>query len=1219
MQAPSVSSLLPHIVARDKLRAMNKTLAAMICAGLSATALAQKPPQEALHALRPAEGLRVTLFAAEPDVVNPTCMDVDARGRVWVCEAVNYRAWAHPPQGPVRSAGDRIVVLEDNDGDGRADKRTVFYEGEDLQAPLGIAVIGNKVWISQSPDIFTIEINPDGSAGRKEVFLTGFGGKNNDHGVHSVYLGPDGKLYGCFGNSGANVQFPDGRRIVTDGKALWGGVAFRCNLDGSGVEVLGHNFRNNYEIATDSFGTTFVTDNDDDGNQSVRFAYVMEGGNFGYLGNLEGVNRGHSWGKDRKPHQSIQRAHWHQDDPGVVPNLMITGAGSPAGLAIYEGALLPEKYRGMPIHADAGPREVRCYRLRADGAGYRTEGIPQPKGARVTIEELNAISKPDLLLREEGDTWFRPVDVTVAPDGSIFVADWYDPGVGGHHMGDWTRGRVYRLLPSNHDSRYVVPPVNVQTANGLAAALASPNLAVRALAILKIQELGTKAIPILHPLNRHTEPTVRARALWMLGTFGSSGKKFLRAALRDPDPRFRMLAVRSLQQNNVDWLAFRETAALLRDPDAAVRRELLLALREVPLSRKGAANALVVLADQFDGQDRFYLAAVGIAFRGREAELFPALAANWQNQWNKKITWLLWELRAPTSLAFLQSSIANETIPLDWRADALGIAADLPSQEAGQALLRFLQGNRPNTLAQRALDALAEHVEGKWKPLRDSPELAAAVEQALATPSTRTHGVGLIARGKLRAFLPQLLALARNQGAGATARAAAVEALGNFRDAQHITTLEPLLGDAEGIVRVAALNALAQIGGDAAEQKMKSLLAEGAMTLDVQQEVARALGRTRAGGLLLLEMARANELPLALRGDVADIAHGSGFESVRIAAEQVFPRRKKLDLNKLLPREELLARTGDVAHGRKVFFDEQTANCARCHVVSGKGREIGPDLSVIGQKFGKDGMLDAILNPSAAIAPEYVVWILRTRSEGTADGFMVEESPDFVVLKDANGQMTRFATGDILERRRSELSMMPEGLAANMSEQDLVDLLEFLASLKPITAAEGTGKVQARAWWVCGPFPNTDDRGLFLPYPPEQSAVDLSASYTGRDGPVGWRRIHTDEAGYLDIRKAHARPDQSVTYFFAIVHSAEEQAAALLIGSDDGVKVWLNGVVVHENHTHRAASPEEEAVRVRLQKGPNTLLVKVDQGDGAAGLFFTILADKEIRIAAEKP
>src|SRR2546423_6191293 len=159
-----------------------------------------------------AEGLEATLFASEPMVVNPCDMDVDERGRVWITEGANYRQWS---KRPMRPEGDRVVILEDTDGDGKADKSTTFYQGTDINSALGICVLGKKVIVSCAPNVFIFtDEDGDGKADKKEVLFTGIKGVQHDHAVHAFNFGPDGKLHFNMGNAGEHIAGEDGKPIV---------------------------------------------------------------------------------------------------------------------------------------------------------------------------------------------------------------------------------------------------------------------------------------------------------------------------------------------------------------------------------------------------------------------------------------------------------------------------------------------------------------------------------------------------------------------------------------------------------------------------------------------------------------------------------------------------------------------------------------------------------------------------------------------------------------------------------------------------------------------------------------------------------------------------------------------------------------------------------------------------------------------------------------------
>ncbi|MEX0713763.1 MAG: PVC-type heme-binding CxxCH protein, partial [Pirellulales bacterium] len=244
--------------------------ALVLSLSIVAPALAQRSPENELKSLVVAEGFEAALFASEPMITNPAAIDIDTQGRVWVAEIQWYRGQAKEPPA------DKIKVLEDTNGDGRADKVTVFAAG--VFAPMSICVAGDKVYVATSPDLWVYE-DKDGDLvadGPPTRLLTGFGGYNHDHGAHSLVLGPDHKWWMSHGDTGFRVVGTDGKKIE------YGyGAVMRGELDGSKLELVAMNFRNPYEVCVSSFGESFLSDNDNDGNFSVRICWLMEGGNYG--------------------------------------------------------------------------------------------------------------------------------------------------------------------------------------------------------------------------------------------------------------------------------------------------------------------------------------------------------------------------------------------------------------------------------------------------------------------------------------------------------------------------------------------------------------------------------------------------------------------------------------------------------------------------------------------------------------------------------------------------------------------------------------------------------------------------------------------------------------------------------------------------------------------------------------------------------------------------
>ncbi len=1165
---------------------------ALVLPPLLAGALqAQLPPEKAEKTFTVSAGLEMSLWASEPLFVNPTTMTIDHKGRFWVCEAVNYRRRLRG-QPPLRKEGDRILVLEDTNLDGKADKVTTFYQAPDVESPLGIAVLplpggGQKVFVCQSPQIWTFE-DADGDLkadGPPKTLLKGFQGIDHDHGVHGIHIGPDGRLWFTVGDAG--VQ---GLKANSDGQASAGklkswtsnatdcraGTVWTCKLDGTDLIRYAHNFRNNYMSCIDSFRSVFLSDNDDDGNQQTRICFVMPDGDYGY--------------HPRGPGQS----HWHEEQPGIVPKILRTGFGSPTGICVYEGDLLPPAYRGMLLHTDAGPRQVRCYHLKPQGAGYE-------------VEQENVVNS--------SDPWFRPSDVQVAPDGSVFVADWYDPGVGGHGMGDTTRGRIYRLAPKGFKPAAVA--YDVSSDQGITAALASPNLAQRAGAIEAIRTKGAGAAELLFTCLRqeNSSPFLRARALGLLAELkpklDEKGQALVEAqidtALKSSDDRFGQLAVRI--DSRIAALPEKggsEAIALVKSASSQVLRELLLLWRRAdPDKLKPLFNEVIA---RYQTDDTFLRKALNIcagsdmARRERVmADLDGALGS-----WSDRVAQLVFDLRPPGIRATLAKRIADPSITVSQRADLVDLLASAEEPDAGKVLLKLLATQQPVEVRQRAVEKLAPFLEGKWAALTKDPEFSTL----LSAIADKAAWAKLAGAAKLASGLADLGQLAQGDAGGETVRAA-TEAIGRIDTPEALELLKKLV--TASATRADALNALGNLTrtrgaktGKGALEVLKSALAG-----PEPGKVVAVLAQSSPGSEWLL--AQKDKLPADLAAEAGRYLRNSPFQIVRNKAMLAFPPPGRLNMAKLPNAAELAKRTGRAEAGRKLFeaSAKNELQCQKCHRLQGLGGDIGPDLSLIGKKASRENLFDSLLTPSKAIADQYIVNVVATNKGQTISGLLVEETPNHLLIRDGNGKDYKILLSEIDERTKSKVSIMPADLVAWMTEDDLVDLVEYLLTLK-------TGSLTPAKWKILGPMADVGETALSEQTSLEKGRPNLQANIvpelkTKNGKTPEWQTIRPAADGYLDLAAFHGdKKDHSWSYLLTEVKSETAQDAAILLGADDGSRLIVNGKAVHEQNGRVSASPAMFRIPVKLQPGANSILLKITNGDGPHGAYLTILSEGQL-------
>ncbi len=1149
-------------------------------------------------------GVRAQLWAESPLLYNPTAIDVDAQGRVWVAEAVNYRQWNGRNPGRHHHAGDRIMVLEDSDGDGAADRATIFAQDADLTAPLGIAVIGDRVYVSCSPALYVYrDVDGDLRADQREVLLTGFGGHDHDHGLHSVVAAADGSLLWSVGNAGPHlVQDADGLRLRSgsiyngggasnpanrpglrsdDGRVWTGGLIGALRSDGGALRVLAHNFRNQYEVASDSFGNLYTADNDDDGNQSCRTVALTAGGNYGYF-SADGAR---SWQVDRRPGQDTQSAHWHQEDPGVMPAGTINGAGGPTGVVVYEGSLMPALH-GNIFNADAGRSLVYAHRPRISGAQMELE-------AGVLIQPAAAAGG-------ERRRWFRPSDVAVGPDGSIYVADWYDPGVGGHQAGDRDAyGRILRLAPE-HLQGYGAAPAGIDSP--------APNVRGAAVATWSqdAQELAAAAPGDNTGLARRlwpwaADPTTRSRA---------------EAALDHPDARVRLTAYRALLAATEEHAQLAQR--MVADPSAWVRAHVAASLRD--LEWEQCQDLLLQFATLLDADDRTALESLGLGASGKEDALFTALlAAGGEGSRSERLLALAWRLHPESARPFLLDQLSDPSRPLAQRRRALDALAHLPSREAAESMvglalagpdeLRGLAGwwvRRNADLAWKnyglAGTLAGDYAESErvWSsaPLSEgSEELEIDVRNASVVwlevedagdgnsydwavwlhPHFETES-GAIPLTELEwsSAEAQWGEVHRNRSCdGSPLRVGGAEVANGIGTHAHSRISVAVPAGATRLLAACAADdgGLSQNGSNTSLRFAVQIETRAEASADVEgqqralngeTDAAVALADSVAGALFLLEKTRSGELPDAVRAALRAPLQDHRDLSVRALASELYPRTTPAG-QELPALIALAAMQGDVGRGQLLF--QTTATCSVCHSRQGLGGAIGPDLTAIASKYGRTEVLDAMLNPSAAIAFGYDSWTLVMKDGRRLAGAILADG-ERVVLRDLSGRRMVLAADEIESRTQQALSTMPPATTLGLGAQQLADLTTFLLD---------DPRAEPRFGEEVALFNGSDLGGWSWQLP---AGADPQALWSVRDGVL---RCEGKPAGYLYTEASYANFELTLEWRFDPAEGPGNSGVLLRV--QEPHKVWPRSIEAQLHSGNAGDIWNIDKVGMRVESG----------------------------------
>jgi uncharacterized protein len=968
----------------------------------------QKPlaaEQSVQHYSMP-EGFTMQLFASDEQFGGkPLAMTWDERGRLWVSVTKDY-----PNELQREGAGrDKIIILEDTDGDGKADKVTTF--AEKLSIPTSLLCVHGGLIVHQAPHtLFLKDTDGDGKADVRQVLLTGWATNDTHAGPSNLRYGFDNWIYGMVGYSGFTGT-------VNGEKLNFRQGLYRFQLQAnpnpdqaaplilSKLELL-RNVNNN------AWGVAFNEDGDLFGSTANgcplvyaaipnRYYEKVRGLTPGVLANIALNNQYHPITN------KVRQVDWHG------------GFTSAAGCAIYTARNYPPEYWNRTAFV-------------SDPTGHLTAAfVLQPNGT-------DYVARYGWNLIAADDEWAAPIDAQVGPDGNVWILDWYNfivqhnPTPQGFQTGkgnayetdvrDKTRGRVYRVVYTKAQETKLPNLTNPKPETWVET-LKSDNLFWRLQAQRKLVENGDKTTAAM--LNKliatpDANPLAAIHALWALDGLKIRGE--LPVGLNAKSAAVRRAVLRTLPNaaTSVDAIL---AAGLLDDADAGVRLAALLALADQPSTATAGTELAKRILTLNATTERGLADATLVACVAHAAPVLQALATTPNKAWSRESLAVVERIAAsyattvPNDLGKMLSAIQNSAV-----SDAIvsGLATGWPksktpklSAEDDKAMVLALASASPTARGKLLRLASSWGVKGLDAQLRElSKGLLATIADEKASAADR-----ISAAKQAVEYLPADEDVAQQlvSGIGAKATPELVAGL-----------LEALAGSKAKVAGPALVAKLPTLPPTLRPIALRVILARPEPTQAFLEAVEKGTLRFD-----MLELDQKTALAAHPNNELAErakklLAMGGGLPDA--------DRQKVID-----QFQDVLTKTGEVAGGKKAF----TTHCAKCHKHGGEGAQIGPDLTGFAV-HPKEEILIHVLDPSRSVEGNYKAYTARLLDGRVVTGLLSSQTKTTVELLDAENKKQSFNTSDLDELTESKKSLMPEGFEKQMTKAEITDLLEFL-------------------------------------------------------------------------------------------------------------------------------------------------------------------------------